>query len=129
MEGVPMSVFAENVAQHSSQFLPSFRLLRGTPPEPPAQLPDLGIAIGRTRRHDGRLGIRPLPLDGQTELARYVGVVTAGAFMTAQGRPPRGPETAASSLRKICFGGGEMLLTERVLAVVISSGDTILGEA
>ncbi|WP_328383537.1 hypothetical protein OHQ88_13805 [Micromonospora zamorensis] len=93
------------------------------------RLPGMGFEVRITNRPNGAAGITPAPTSEETELARFVvGYCRAlfpvddhGLLLADPDRP--GP------IREVCVGGGEVMLTDRRMSVVLIKASGALGRA
>jgi hypothetical protein len=89
--------------------------------------PGVHMAIKRVRRANGQIGVVPQPQAGEVEVGRYMSSFTqAVVAMTGDGRPPSQSDQPFG-MKQVCLGGGEVLLTDKRVATVLSMGESVLG--
>jgi len=82
----------------------------------------------RVRRANGRAGVAPQAVGGEIEIARFMSQVIRAVMATSEDGLPVGRSTKPYGMRQLCFGAGEVLVTnERVLAVV-AIGESLVGD-
>lgn len=88
----------------------------------------LQMAVHRVRRASGRVGVAPRASGGEIEIARFMSQIIRVVMTMSEDGLPVGRSTKSSGMKQLCFGGGEVLVTnERVLAVV-AIGESLLGD-
>jgi hypothetical protein len=101
-------------------------MITSASPATSIDIDDLNLSVRRTTRR-GRQVLVPIPADGETEIARFASVTRAMGTFTPEGKPPTVSEAAESIQRKTCYGAAELMVTNMRLCVLLTRGETILG--
>lgn len=90
-------------------------------------VPGMGFHLRLTNRHNGDGGIAPIAAPDETELGRFVVAYCRVIVPVDDGGRPASSDQVGP-LREVCIGGGEVVLTEHRMCLVLIKGNGALGK-